>query len=94
MNIDKGTFGSETEFKVLCVLNIEANNNKGIRKILTSFNNTLKDIVDSNLKNKSIIYDLILDDYSKKVDVRNFEYGISTRLKNYFNAKIRKIKKS
>lgn len=93
MILDKGTFGSQEEFKVLFVLNEEANTDKRIRNILTSFNNTLKDIFDSNLKNKSLIYKLLLEDYSKRVDSKNFDKGISTRLKNYFNGKVRKAKK-
>ncbi len=93
MDIDKGTFGSEEEFKVLFILNKEANTDKRIRTILTSFNYNLKDISDSNLKNKDLIYKLFLSDYSRRVDEKHFENGISTRLKNYFNGKIRKAKK-
>ena len=47
MEIEKGTFGNIDEYKVLFILNEEADKDKRIRKILTNFNNSVKDITES-----------------------------------------------
>ncbi len=93
MIFDKGTYGSEEEFKVLIVLNEEATKDKRIRKTLESFNKMLKDVEDSNLKCKQKVYKYLLEDYASQVESLNLEDRIETRLKNFFNAKIRKAKK-
>lgn len=87
--MEKGTFGSQDEFKVLFILNDEAEKDKRIRKILNSFNNAIKDLYDSNLKSKNRFYKYLLAEYKSNVENMNFEAHIQSRLFNYFISKIR-----
>ena len=93
MEIEKGTFGNIDEYKVLFILNEEADKDKRIRKILTNFNNSVKDITESQLKNKNYIFKLLYEDYKIKVSKINFENSIKSRLDNFFVSKIRSFNK-
>ena len=66
MEIEKGTFGNIDEYKVLFILNEEADKDKRIRKILTNFNNSVKDITESQLKNKNYIFKLLYSSWKWK----------------------------
>ena len=92
MEIEKGTFGSQEDFKVLYVLNIEAETDKRIRKILSSYNNDIKALFECDLQNKERYYRYILNDFKLRVEKLKFEPHIHSRLNNYFISKIKKHK--
>ena len=89
--MEKGTFGSVDEFRVLYFLNDVADTNKKVRQILVSFNEIFKEITESNIESKTRILRLIHKNYKEEVLNSELDINVQSRLNNFFVSKIRKF---
>ncbi len=99
--MDKGTFGSNEQYKMLDYLTekialMDDKQKKYISSLIQDINNITKksnSITDKNFKNYTL--DLIHNDYSIRINKfigERYEEKIYTYLMNYLNAKIKNAK--
>lgn len=99
--MDKGTFGSNRDFKMLGFLTerislMEKNDKNYLSSVIYDINSTIKKTeMISDIQFRNYILNLILSDFRSRIDnhiSNKYEKKVCTYLENYLHAKIKSSK--